>query len=178
MRLDHLPQVARVAIVMPPAVRMGSVGVLVDCLEMTRAQVRRQYGAVDVLSAADRFGVVEVVLLAIGAVSARTEGGTVITGAASLREEHFDVVVIADHAVAEDLVGGVDIASFAAWLSARRAEEALLRPAAPASVFWRRAGFSTGGALRFRAGLPNGSAGNGPACSSSRNLNSSKRVKF
>ena len=126
MRLGHLPQVARVAIVMPPAVRMGSVGVLVDCLEMTRAQVRRQYGAVDVLSAADRFGVVEVVLLAIGSASVRTEGGTVIAAAASLREERFDVVVIADHAPGEDLLGGADAVSFAAWLTARRLEGSAL----------------------------------------------------
>lgn len=111
---------------MPPAVRMGSVGALVDCLEITRSQVRRQYGAVDVLSVADRFGVVEIVLLAIGGISARTEGGTAIAAGASLREERFDVIVIADHAPGEDLLNGVDAATFTAWLTSRRAEGSAL----------------------------------------------------
>lgn len=64
MRLLHLSQVAQVAVVLQPGLRLASAAVLLDGIAMVQGYVRQQYGAIDALPPTDRFDVAEITLLA------------------------------------------------------------------------------------------------------------------
>ncbi|KHK89170.1 hypothetical protein LK12_21855 [Novosphingobium malaysiense] len=108
---------------------MGSVGAVVDGFEMARSYVRRQYGAVDILPASDRFDVVDLRLLAPGKDRPATEGGHLLPMTGSLDETPCDVVFVADCAAdqadREDRERGHG-GELGHWLKARRAEGAII----------------------------------------------------
>lgn len=101
MRPFNLSQIARVALVAPPAVRLGSIGILLDCLEMTRSHIWRQYSAIDDLSAADKFDVSRIRLVSVDGRPPRTEGGFAFPVDGGLGDEAYDIVAIADHATSD-----------------------------------------------------------------------------
>ncbi len=108
----RLSQVANVAIIVPPRARMGSVGQLLDSLEMVRSHVQQQYGAIDILPASDRFGVVEVRLLGCAQGSVRTEGGVLLETVGMLDAASYDVIMVADHVPMEQ----VSLVELMPWL--------------------------------------------------------------
>lgn len=133
MRHVPLPQIVRVAILLPPAVRMGSAGVLIDSFEMTRAYIRRQYGAIDILPRTDRFDVAELSLLSFDGKPARTEGGLVLPVSLGLDSRDYHLVVMADHApqangadADEDKSDNYDEAELARWLTRQARAGAIL----------------------------------------------------
>jgi transcriptional regulator GlxA family with amidase domain len=131
MRLENLEQTARVAIVAPSGVRLGSAGVLIDCFDRASAWVRRQYGAIDVLLGAEHFDIVDVRLLTSAAGSPATESGVRWAASAPLDTGGHHVVVVADHAF-----GAVDKDEqqrLGRWLAAQ-AEDGAVIAACGASV--------------------------------------------
>lgn len=96
MRPKTLPQVVQVALVCPPMVRMSSAAILRDAFTMAREHIRRQYGAIDVLPAADKFDVVAVRTLSIDGRPVPSACGQLAAVAGSLGADRYDVVAICD----------------------------------------------------------------------------------
>ena len=143
MRPAGLQQVAQVAIVAPPFARLGSVGALLDGFEMTRAHIRRQYGAVDILPAADRFEVSRVRIVSMDGAPVKTEGSIAVSAEAFPGSADFDVVAIADHARSGE--GGLPAARFAAfesWLVRQHERGAIIAACGASLVHILRSGLA------------------------------------
>ena len=150
--MGHRPleQVARIAIVAPPGAYFSSVGAYVDMVAIARSYVRRQFGAIDVLPAADRFDVATVALLGLARGTPMGAGGLPIAlGGVAAGAERYDIVVIADHAHEEDDGLALDPETLG-WLRDQHGAGALV------------AASGAGVVLLAAAGLLDGRAATGP----------------
>jgi transcriptional regulator GlxA family with amidase domain len=163
MRPAQLDQVARVAIIVPPCVRLGSVGVLVDGFEMTRSHIRRQYGAVDNLSSADRFDVSQIGVFAVNANPVKTEGGLIVQAEPIPFGRDFDIIAIADYA----RIPGADFDSgrvppFEEWLRRQHIGGAIIAACGASVHFLLESGLTDGCRLATPGWLITDLLGNWP----------------
>ena len=149
--MGHRPieQVARIAVVAPPGAYLSSIGAYVDMVAIARSYVRRQFGAIDVLPAADRFDVATVALLGLAGGTPMGAGGLPISlGGVAAGDERYDIVAIADH---DHEDGGLALdPETLGWLRDQHGAGALV------------AGSGAGVALLAAAGLLDGRAATGP----------------
>lgn len=126
MRPDHLGQIARVALVVPPGVYLASLGAFIDSAVAARDYVRRQYGAIDVLPAADRFDVAQVSLLGVSPDRHVVAGDIPIPLAGEAKgATRYDIVILIDHAVDEEMpLPSSD--GLCAWLREQHADGAII----------------------------------------------------
>ena len=142
MRLDHLQQVARVAIVLPSGVRLASAGVLIDCFERARNWVREQYGAIDILPTADHFDVVELQLLTAARQGVMTEGGARLLASQPLDSSEYDIAAVADHA--PEAVSADEHARLSNWLAEQAAGGATIAASGSSVMLAAAAGLLDG----------------------------------
>jgi transcriptional regulator GlxA family with amidase domain len=125
MRPDHLGQIARIALVVPPSAYLTSLGAFVDAAASARQYVHRQYGAIDALPTADRFDVAEVSLLGLSPDRQISSGGVRMLLAGEAKgANRYDMVILVDHAVDEAPISAPD--EFLQWLAEQRGGGAII----------------------------------------------------
>ncbi|HEY6869290.1 MAG TPA: helix-turn-helix domain-containing protein, partial [Novosphingobium sp.] len=119
MSRASIGEVLNVAVVAPPAACLSSIGAMVDSVRLTRRYIYRQYGAVDVLPAAERFDLAELHLLTIGTERMlKMEGISLDIEGRAIEGQIPDVVFVADYVPAEDQPEPAP-PGFASWLVER-----------------------------------------------------------
>lgn len=112
-------EVLNVAVVAPPSAYLSSIGAMVDSVRLTRRYIYRQYGAVDVLPAAERFDLAELHLLSIGTERTVTlEGITLSAEGRAIAGQAPDLLFVADYIPSGDQPETAAPA-FADWLRER-----------------------------------------------------------
>jgi transcriptional regulator GlxA family with amidase domain len=126
-------KVNQIAVVVPPGACLASIGALVDSVRLMRRYIHRQYGAVDALPAAERFGFAEVRLLGIESGRSLTvEGIAISLSGKAVDSAVHDVVAITDFVPHDDAPEEV-ADDFAYWLR-RQAEGGAVIAASGAAV--------------------------------------------
>lgn len=143
-------QIASVAIVVPPAPSLLSIGAFLDSVTMARAHVQRHYGEIDAILPSHGFGIASFDFVRLEPDAPRHEGIAIPLARDIPEESAHDVVVIVDYDAEAAHIPPHAATRLGQWLRERHAAGALIA-ASGASV-----------ALVAASGLLDGRAATGP----------------